>query len=82
MTDLFDYENKNVTVECTDGNVYEGFVDWCIRAADSDENEDMLGIGSRLFLASEIKTIEITDDPIKRRNIDREALKPSTRYVV
>lgn len=71
MINVFDYEYKDVIVECTNGEVYEGHVDWCIRAVDSDENEDMLGVGSYLLLASEIKAIK-TIDNLNSKKADKE----------
>lgn len=62
MINVFDYENKNVIVECTDGRVYKGHVDWCVRAIDSDEEEDMLSVSANGVFPSEIKSIEVIDD--------------------
>lgn len=62
MINVFDYENKDVIVECTDGRVYRGYVDWCVRAMDSGEEEDMLSVSANGVFPSEIKSIRVIDD--------------------
>lgn len=58
---VFDYENKDVIVHCTDGKAYKGHVDWCAKAEDIDEEDDVITVGWMGFLASEIESIEIVD---------------------
>ena len=61
MIDVFEYEGKEVTIECNNGNKYEGKVKWCAHAEEIDEKEDVLAIGGIGLLASEIKSIEIVE---------------------
>ena len=61
MIDVFDYEGKEVVIECKNGDKYEGKVKWCARAEDIDEKEDVLAIGGTGLLASEINTITIKE---------------------
>ena len=67
MINIFDYEYKNVIIKCTDGRIYQGYVKWCARAIDIDEDEDVLAIGGIGLLASEIKSIKEIDssEPVK-----------------
>lgn len=63
MINVFDYEYKDVIVTCNDGRVFEGHVDWCARAADIDEDEDVLTVGSIGLLAGEIKSVAVVGSP-------------------
>lgn len=61
MINVFDYEYKDVIVTCKDGRTYQGHVDWCARAIDVDEDEDVLTVGDIGLLASEIKSVVVVD---------------------
>lgn len=65
MIDVFDYENKEVLLKCTNGKTYEGKVKWCARAEDIDEKDDVLAIGEIGILASEIKSVSIIEKTSK-----------------
>lgn len=61
MINVFDYENKEVLLKCTNGKTYEGKVKWCARAEDIDEKDDVLAIGEIGILASEIESVSIIE---------------------
>lgn len=61
MIDIFEYENKNVIIECFDGRTFKGNVEWCERSIDIDEDEDVLAISNIGLLASEIKSIKVIE---------------------
>lgn len=65
MIDVFDYENKEVLLKCTNGKTYEGKVKWCARAEDIDEKDDVLAIGEIGILASEIESVSIIEKTSK-----------------
>lgn len=56
---VFDYEDKDVIIQSTDGKTYTGHVEWCAKAEEIDEKEDVITVGCMGFLVSDIKTIEI-----------------------
>lgn len=62
MIDIFKYEYKKVIIECTDGRIFEGKVDWCQPSCDSDEGDDLLSINGIGLLSQEIKKITIIDN--------------------
>lgn len=59
MIDIFEYENKNVIIKCVDGRTFKGRVEWCERAVDIDEDEDVLAIENIGLLVSEIESINV-----------------------
>lgn len=61
MIDVFDYEGKNVAIECNNDKKYKGKVNWCARAEDIDEKSDLIAVNGTGVLKDEIKSIEILD---------------------